>query len=445
MTVHAAKGLEFPIVILPFLQKKFNFTHSNLLDKEFGLQLTFPEEYPEPAIAELIQQRARASTIEEEKRILYVAMTRAKDHLILSCTMPKEPQSNTWLEWICDSVGMPDDSKVSMDETIIHYNAENRERVSEAFHLDIPIIRTSEDIPLLEQEATRAEKPFPTDIHLTPLTISRSPNRFSASQFLRFRECPTKYYLSYILGMPEEPKLALDEEPADYSEIVRGPLVGQAVHKLMERFERWNSGGGMDEGAFHSQLLSTLDSLDVAEESQRRTIFEAVLGHIQRFLQSPLVDELRSAKTSRSEFILQSILPSGDTLFGILDRLYQDQNGNWTVLDFKTDAVPNSEKYEFQLRFYAYLTHLMLNVPQVRGILFFTATGTATEFNFTDFRGVAEEIGSMIDQIRSLESVADLQTLTRNQLHCPDCHYFERASNQCIVIAAQKPTAIPAI
>ncbi len=70
MTVHAAKGLEFPIVILPFLQKKFNFDHQHLLDKELGLQIRLPDDRPQPLIAELIHLRSRATTIAEEKRIL---------------------------------------------------------------------------------------------------------------------------------------------------------------------------------------------------------------------------------------------------------------------------------------------------------------------------------------------------------------------------------------
>ncbi|HEY3875671.1 MAG TPA: UvrD-helicase domain-containing protein [Candidatus Kapabacteria bacterium] len=445
MTVHAAKGLEFPIVILPFLQKKFNFTHRELLDKELGLQLSFPEGYPEPAIAELIHQRICTATVEEEKRILYVAMTRAKDHLVLSCTMPKEPQSNTWLKWIVDSIGFPEGSHISLTESLTRYNGTTRERFSEPFQLDIPILRSIEDIPLLAEETSGSIVPFPAALYLSPISITASPNRFSASQLLRFRECPTKYYLAYNLGMPEEPKLIFDVEPEVEAEHVRGPLLGQVVHAMMQRMERWYANGALNPERFQADMQSTLDSLDVANDAARTELSRTAFEHLERFLHSSIAIELLAAQRSRSEYILQTVLPTGDTLFGILDRLYQDKDGNWTVLDFKTDSVPHPDKYEFQLRFYAYLVHRMLKATEVRGVLFFTASGTITAFHFSDFSSIGMEIESRIQEIKAMEAIRDLSFLPRNERHCPDCRYFNSTAGQCIVLEAQNPTATPAM
>src|SRR2546429_3399378 len=119
MTVHAAKGLEFPIVIVPFLQKKFNFDRERILDKDYGLYISTPDEDQRTFIAELIRLRSLANTIAEEKRIFYVALTRTQDHLILSSTLPKNTPKDTWLAWTCEAFGPPsayDQSPVSFAE-----------------------------------------------------------------------------------------------------------------------------------------------------------------------------------------------------------------------------------------------------------------------------------------------------------------------------------------
>jgi ATP-dependent helicase/nuclease subunit A len=93
MSVHHSKGLEFPVVFLPELGKKINVQDCQgniLLDKRAGLALMAVDEtkrirYPSlPTI--LVQQSLKRQSLAEELRVLYVAMTRAKEHLILSGT-----------------------------------------------------------------------------------------------------------------------------------------------------------------------------------------------------------------------------------------------------------------------------------------------------------------------------------------------------------------------
>ncbi len=160
MTVHAAKGLEFPVVILPFLQKRFNFDHQHLLDKELGLQIRVPDDRPQPLIGELIRERSKATTIAEEKRILYVAMTRARDHLLLSCTMPEHPSEHSWLSWICDAYGVPaSDSPLTLHENVSHYDSDTQQSKEWPFQFEIPLIRSLTDIRNLSR--LQSKHPFP--------------------------------------------------------------------------------------------------------------------------------------------------------------------------------------------------------------------------------------------------------------------------------------------
>ncbi len=90
MSVHQSKGLEFPVVIIPDLGKAINQQQSNgsiVFDRHAGLGMASVDEglrirYPSfPQM--LVRERLRRMTIAEELRVLYVAMTRAREHLIL--------------------------------------------------------------------------------------------------------------------------------------------------------------------------------------------------------------------------------------------------------------------------------------------------------------------------------------------------------------------------
>ncbi len=120
MSIHKSKGLEFPIVFLPDLSKRFNFTDLSqriIIDEELGLCPILnlpntPQTYP--SLSHWLAQREhRKQLIDEEARLLYVALTRAKEHLILlaeasdkqldeSWSSPTENQGkvNTYIDWI---------------------------------------------------------------------------------------------------------------------------------------------------------------------------------------------------------------------------------------------------------------------------------------------------------------------------------------------------------
>ncbi|RJP26110.1 MAG: DNA helicase UvrD [Candidatus Omnitrophota bacterium] len=90
MTVHAAKGLEWPIVIVPDLARTNPQTIPSILfDPEIGMAMKWNDENGEtqkPALFKILEQRQKERETAESKRLLYVAFTRARDHLILTST-----------------------------------------------------------------------------------------------------------------------------------------------------------------------------------------------------------------------------------------------------------------------------------------------------------------------------------------------------------------------
>nr|WP_205186059.1 helicase-exonuclease AddAB subunit AddA [Metabacillus iocasae] len=94
MTIHSSKGLEFPVVFVAGLSRQFNLMDLNkayLLDKELGfgskyidakLRITYPT-----LLQQVIRKKMRKESMAEEMRVLYVALTRAKEKLILVGTV----------------------------------------------------------------------------------------------------------------------------------------------------------------------------------------------------------------------------------------------------------------------------------------------------------------------------------------------------------------------
>ncbi len=91
MSIHKSKGLEFPVVFLCGLSRKFNresLTDRILCDKELGLGLsaaddTYRMRYPTVA-QRAIAAKMASESLSEEMRVLYVAMTRARDRLVMT-------------------------------------------------------------------------------------------------------------------------------------------------------------------------------------------------------------------------------------------------------------------------------------------------------------------------------------------------------------------------
>ncbi|MGD0463199.1 MAG: helicase-exonuclease AddAB subunit AddA [Tepidisphaeraceae bacterium] len=116
MSIHRSKGLEFPVVLLPDLGKQHNLTDTRgpiLVDRRLGLGMSVVDQerlirYPSLA-STLVEQSILRQTMSEELRLLYVAMTRAKEHLILVATCAQTDRQGWISQWTGHVGPLPSD------------------------------------------------------------------------------------------------------------------------------------------------------------------------------------------------------------------------------------------------------------------------------------------------------------------------------------------------
>ena len=178
---------------------------------------------------------------------------------------------------------------------------------------------------------------------LIPLPpIAPVVKRISVSQALDYLECPARYRMLHIIGMPEEG----GEPPDDLEEAeVSAADLGHQVHDLLSR-------------------------LDFSQD-----IRPQVQGHplLERFAGSRWVAELRSADKILKEVPFEVPL-AGKILAGRMDVLYHGPNG-WVVLDYKTGRAETRERYELQVGIYAHVTHRLMGEMPAQAALVLLSTG----------------------------------------------------------------------
>ena len=376
MTVHAAKGLEFPLVVVPDLQRAFRDDSEPFIDESLGIGLrpATGEEGPAPIVACLIR-RARSMATQEEQRIFYVACTRARDHLILAAEPASGSRKDSWLTWLNRCV---QEEGQNLDSDALKFRVmtgtyEGSQGISEQTHeLVLPILRT---LPPQPRPASQAEPVAPDRrILLDPISSKVRGEIFSASKIRTYVECPAKYHFRYELGFPigtgpflrkEEHDLRDEEYPAE--------LRGRVFHAVME-----NAGDLRGPEERERAIRAALEREVLLAPEASSPVIKEVNALVGGLLASKAWTEIAKGSDVKTEFSISAALGE-DFITGTIDRLYKASDGLWTVLDYKTDKVSaesvheRAEMYWTQLRFYAVMVGRLYHVQNVRTRILFAA------------------------------------------------------------------------
>jgi ATP-dependent helicase/nuclease subunit A len=322
MTVHAAKGLEFPVVAVPELGRDPRADRSVLvLEKTPGgakIALSLPEEDKSPAEerrsrwASDARERGRAREAEEEKRLLYVACTRARELLVLSgAEDPSRPAGDRPLGWIRQALGadLPE-----AGEAVIEVGGTDAcARVAVCV---VPAVAATapQPPPRARPQATPAAPANAPAAASESLQPSRgTPPEVSHSAITTYEKCPLRYHAEKVLRIGSA-RVTPEGDPLRF---------GDAVHATL----RLVGPGAQAPPADRIAAIARGWELSEGETARLRA---AVDG----FLRSHACARAHAAGTPERE-VPFAVPLDGFTLVGKIDLLAKGNSGA-LVVDYKT-------------------------------------------------------------------------------------------------------------
>ena len=354
MTVHKAKGLEFPLVAIPFLDTPFKAdTQKVVWHRTLGLGIFLRDDegklVPDEGLQE-IRKDNKDREQEEKIRLLYVAMTRAKDWLLLSGILrdTKKPSSaNHWLNWL--------------DRRLEGYPGIEREdlRAEEASGLAVestPPPRTAEVLTAKLSELLQGAAPLDS-------YGGRAMTWFSASALQTYVDCPRRYYYQFIEGIPP-----LDSRVSTGTKLPMDVL-GTLIHAVLEKYAKWRMENHFKEDdsvwqAFYCNAVEELAGgrFDLAREA------EVILS---AYLHSPLYRSIALQQKYAEYAFRLPLLQDAEHSYmitGFIDAITEDSSGGLRIIDYKSGKPPRKNEmnkgYAWQLALYRMaLEHLL----QIRG------------------------------------------------------------------------------
>jgi ATP-dependent helicase/nuclease subunit A len=327
MTVHAAKGLEFPVVVLGDLAYQGRGPGGLLLDDRLGPVCKLASHDAEPAAYTLAKAREKDQIDAEDRRLLYVAATRAEELLILSGTASVRKDGLPWLNGWLGQLGA--DACLGLAS----------QDISAAAEADVTalLLRVDEEpatcalyggawepqgVSSLSPEASREDTP--DERLLQPIAALAG----DVDEATRAREIDPP--LTVWRVAPPRPGF-------------RAPawLVGNLVHEALaeQRAIAWRA---VDGASFSEWARARAASQGLTDPPRQRDAARRAAELVQRFRAHPLCGELQRAE--RVLYELPYARPQEQVSEqGTLDILYRDGNG-WHVLDTKTDRFRDMDE-----------------------------------------------------------------------------------------------------
>jgi len=343
MTIHQAKGLQFPVVVLADLAGKAGGGPRALVGPDQnGVISPRPIDFAsgqrlETAIHQRLSQRATAIEEAESARLFYVACTRAQERLVLCMSAGQRP--GPWQKWA--------DAFIAGDELASHVDlGVVGDAVADAPSLGPaaawPDYLPAEAGPLAEEGRMLAQRCLIRPA-LRPAAV-----RVSVSAVEDFWACPRRFFLTQRLGLDTALLPGMGGTGGDGP--AQAARLGSLAHMLLQHAD-------LAAGAAGLELLA--EGLLAAGEADDRLLTQASLM-AGRFFQTDLAAALAQlppcAVFREQPFLL--CLPGqgggpGLELRGEFDLLAPMEDGRWLIVDYKVGRRLDPAKYHGQMLIYA--------------------------------------------------------------------------------------------
>jgi ATP-dependent helicase/nuclease subunit A len=458
MTIHAAKGLEFPMVIIPDLDWRiparttvgrpvrlyscedcdpegWNYREGEMPVWQVEVpQLDYDKTYG--PLGYLLRTRNRLEDMAENRRVFYVACTRAKNHLLLVSNVKKGMMEGdrapltsddyreraTILDILDDIYGFSKDYPT--EQSRIQGNEVGRPSVV----WTEPRSRVYKGIRYKEKDFSKEDfGVYDQSIGELDLTGPIQPPPYlqlSFKAFRIFKQSPVRFYFDFVLGVKHEHLyengLEGDEWLQEGGSQREGDeeeygseaalFLGHVIHSYLER-HRFGDTLREDllEDVWERAMHSGREGKDLEKDTLLR-IREKAFRQLSHTTGDERLIRLLGGNESHAEVPFLFSARPGIEFRGVIDRLFKDgQKGHWTIIDWKSndlegrdpEDVAEENDYHLQLACYKWAVESILNEKVGRTYIYFTDKGLLLESRRQIDPGVM--IDDMLEKIKEYE------------------------------------------
>ncbi|MDB9822785.1 UvrD-helicase domain-containing protein [Deltaproteobacteria bacterium] len=485
MTIHAAKGLEFPMVIIPELDRL-----PPVGPKKGKPVRLYSSENPEPGnwnymegelpvwqvevpgidylkkystLGYLLMRRNRLEDMAENRRVFYVGCTRAENHLILVATvrkglMEKEKGSITSedyrerasiLDLLDDIYGFnlnfpPEKSDLyegNGDLPSIVWSKPETRKFKGVYYGSKRLVR--EDFGVCDERIEQLD--------LTSSVQSPPYFQFSFKSFRIFKRCPLRFYYNSVLGIKvKERSLSgvTDYDPFNESifpgeddETEYGSenalFLGALIHMYLEKH---HFGDPLDESLMNGMWDRLSDFEQNGYDLDRETLLklrERAFRHLKNTVYDERLVKILGGGVDYAEVPFLFSASRGVEFRGVIDRLVRDSDkGHWVIIDWKSndlkvkdpENVAEENDYHLQLACYKWAVESILN-EKVGGLyIYFTDRGYLLESRQQN--DPEKMVNKMLEKTGDYEEdkeywARDLEEMGKDIKECRFCEFRE--------------------
>ena len=424
MSIHKSKGLEFPVVFLSGCGKRFNLMDINnsvLMHPELGfgpdvVDIKLRTSHPSAAKT-AIAERVKIETLSEEIRILYVAMTRAKEKLIITGSVRDIEKSiakwrdisygegnkitasevlgcSSYVDWIGATLSKFEPEIQADGRTVIintYTECEpNQERKDETYKWlvkfwnknDMLYNGCSPDELAIHSDSKKAEivgQNKNTEIMQHGEYWDEVSRRLDWTYpYIKLENIPGKVTVTELKRRFEAELEQVGQLPVQFPTLISKPLFleerkglsaaekGTALHFVMQHLDINN---GLDNASIKEQIESMVEKDLITKEQAHAISVEKIYG----FFKSPLGKRMLASDNVQREVPFNVEIPCHELFLEMIEEKYRDEtillqgiidcyfeeSDGLVLIDYKTDYVPLGqshviiERYRVQIEYYA--------------------------------------------------------------------------------------------
>jgi len=377
MSIHKSKGLEFPVVFLSGTGKQFNMQDLNnkiLLHPEIGIGVKYIDYDMQIEYDTLSKQAMRnqimLETLSEEMRVLYVALTRAKEKLIITGYSTTDKQNG--LHDICDKYSelnsiLLKKCKTYLDwmELVYMYNQDEMKELS-----NINVYTKKEVLKMCKTEEVEKENTEKQILDKISKVKIDDEEKKKISKILEYKYkyqdstiIPTKTSVTELKIAPKKSDLKCAKFLKEDTETkITNAQKGTLIHLCMQKLDTQNK------NYTYSQIKDLVQDLEHKKIITHKEAEAININKVYQFTKSKIWEEMIHAHAVHREKAFYISIPAKEVfdkeleekilVQGVIDLYYISEQNELILVDFKTDYVEDRneqilvDKYNIQLELY---------------------------------------------------------------------------------------------